>query len=156
MAGYQAGIVIRNIIFHLGSKVDYSAVPWTTYTKPEVAHVGYTEPMAKELGLFKEAIVIPLDEVDRAKTENDRIGFLKLILGNKGRIIGATLVGEKAGETIPLATLAIKKKLKATTYLNMIFSYPTEAEIFKFASLKILKNSFKEWQNKLIKLIFLR
>jgi pyruvate/2-oxoglutarate dehydrogenase complex dihydrolipoamide dehydrogenase (E3) component len=156
MAGYQAGIVIRNIIFHLGSKVDYSAVPWTTYTKPEVAHVGYTEPMAKKIGLFKEAIVVPLDEIDRAKTENDRIGFLKLILGNKGRIIGATLVGEKAGETIPLATIAIKKKLKATTYLNMIFSYPTEAEIFRFASLKVLKNSFKEWQNKLIKLLFLR
>jgi pyruvate/2-oxoglutarate dehydrogenase complex dihydrolipoamide dehydrogenase (E3) component len=156
MAGYQAGIVIRNIIFHLGSKVDYSAVPWTTYTKPEVAHVGYTEPMAKNLGLFKEAILVSLDEIDRAKTENDRIGFLKLILGNKGRIIGATLVGEKAGETIPLATLAIKKKLKATTYLGMIFSYPTEAEIFKFASLKVLKESFKEWQNKLIKLLFLR
>jgi pyruvate/2-oxoglutarate dehydrogenase complex dihydrolipoamide dehydrogenase (E3) component len=156
MAGYQAGIVIRNIIFHLGSKVDYTAVPWTTYTKPEVAHVGYTEPMAKKIGLFREAIIVPLGEIDRAKTENDRVGFLKLILGNKGRIIGATLVGEKAGETIPLATLAIKKKLKATTYLNMIFSYPTEAEIFKFASLKVLKNSFKEWQNKLIKLIFLR
>ena len=155
MAGYQAGIVIKNIIFHLGSKVDYSAVPWTTYTKPEVAHVGYTEPMAKNLGLFKEAIIVPLDEIDRAKTENDRIGFLKLILGNKGRIIGATLVGEKAGETIPLATFAIKKKLKVTTYLNMIFSYPTEAEIFKFAALKVLKNSFKEWQNKLIKLFFL-
>ncbi|MGV8979880.1 dihydrolipoyl dehydrogenase family protein [Clostridium sp.] len=156
MAGYQAGIVIRNIIFHLGSKVDYSAVTWTTYTKPEVAHVGYTEIMAKKIELFREAIIVPLGEIDRAKTENDRIGFLKLILGNKGRIIGATLVGEKAGETIPLATMAIKKKLKATTYLNMIFSYPTEAEIFKSASLKVLKNSFKEWQNKLIKLIFLR
>ncbi|MBZ9689127.1 FAD-dependent oxidoreductase [Clostridium estertheticum] len=156
MAGYQAGIVVRNIIFHLGSKVDYSVVPWTTYTKPEVAHVGYTEPMAKKIGVFKEAIIVPLDEIDRAKTENDRIGFLKLILGEKGKIIGATLVGEKAGETIPLATLAIKKKLKATAYLSMIFSYPTEAEIFSFASLKILKKSFKAWQNKLVKLIFLR
>lgn len=156
MAGYQAGIVVRNIIFHLGSKVDYSVVPWTTYTRPEVAHVGYTEAMAKEIGLFKEAIIVPLGEIDRAKTENDRIGFLKLILGGKGKIIGATLVGEKAGETIPLATLAIKKKLKATTYLSMIFSYPTEAEIFSFASLKILKKSFKAWQNKLVKLVFLR
>ena len=156
MAGYQAGIVIRNIIFHLGAKVDYSTVPWTTYTKPEVAHVGYTEPMAKELGLFGEAIIVPLDDVDRAKTENDRIGFLKLILGNNGRVIGATLVGEKAGEIIPLATLAIKKKLKATNYLNMIFSYPTEAEIFRVASLTVLKKSFKAWQNKFIKLIFLR
>lgn len=156
MAGYQAGIVVRNIIFHLGSKVDYSAVPWTTYTKPEVAHVGYTEPMAKKLGLFKEAIIVPLSEMDRAKTENDRIGFLKLVLGKKGKIIGATLVGEKAGESIPLATLAIKKKLKATVYLGMIFSYPTEAEIFSSASLKILKKSFKAWQNKVVKLIFLR
>ena len=156
MAGYQAGIIIRNIIFKLSAKVNYSAVPWTTYTKPEVAHVGYTEPWAKSLGLFRESILVPIASIDRAKSEGDREGFLKLNLGHKGKIIGATLVSEKAGEMIPLATLAIKQKLKATAFLNLVFSYPTEAEVFKFASLEAIKKSFKPWQKKLIHALFLR
>jgi pyruvate/2-oxoglutarate dehydrogenase complex dihydrolipoamide dehydrogenase (E3) component len=156
MAGYQAGIILRNIIFRLPAKVDYSAVPWTTYTKPEVAHVGYTEPWAKSLGIFAESIVIPIASMDRAKSEEDRDGFLKLNLNGKGKIIGASLVSEHAGEMIPLATLAIQQKLKATAFLNLIFSYPTEAEIFKFASLEKIKKSFKPWQSKLIRCLFLR
>jgi pyruvate/2-oxoglutarate dehydrogenase complex dihydrolipoamide dehydrogenase (E3) component len=156
MAGYQAGIVIRNTIFSLGSKVEYSAVPWTTFTKPEVSHVGYTEPWARSLGLFRESVVVELQNNDRAKTENDIHGFLKLILGKKGQIIGATLIGEKAGEMIPVATLAIKQKLKSTAFLSLIFSYPTEAEIFSSASLKKAKNSFKDWHKKLLKMIFIR
>ncbi len=156
MAGYQAGVVIRNIIFKLGAKVDYSCVPWTTYTKPEVAHVGYTEPWAKSLGLYVDSIKINLSEIDRAKAEGDTEGFLKLILGKKGILIGATLVGNKAGEMIPVATLAISQKLKATAFMKLIFSYPTEAEIFKFASLEKVRQSFKNWQKTLIKKIFLR
>ncbi|BEP29812.1 dihydrolipoyl dehydrogenase family protein [Helicovermis profundi] len=155
MASYQAGVVIRNIIFRLGTKVNYSVVPWTTYTKPEVTHVGYTEPWAKSLGLFKESLIIDLKENDRAKAENDIDGFLKIILDDKARIIGASLVGEKAGEMIPIVTLAIKKKLKTSVFLNMIFSYPTEAEIFASASLIKVRNSFKSWQKNLIKKLFL-
>lgn len=156
MAGYQASIVVRNTILKLGSKVNYSTVPWTTYTKPEVSHVGYTEPLAKSIGLFKESIFVDLKDNDRAQSENDTHGFLKLIVGNKGRLIGATLVGEKAGDMIPLATLAIKQKLKPTAFLGLIFSYPTQAEIFASASLKKVKGSFKDWQKSLLKKIFLR
>lgn len=155
MAGYQAGIVVRNTIFPFKSKVDYSTVPWTTYTKPEVAHVGYTEPWARSEGIYMEKVIIDLAEIDRAKTENDEVGFLKLILGRKNRVIGATMIGEKAGEIIPLATMAIKKGLKATSFASFIFSYPTEAEIFKFASNDFLKKSFKPWMKKLIKKLFL-
>jgi pyruvate/2-oxoglutarate dehydrogenase complex dihydrolipoamide dehydrogenase (E3) component len=156
MAGYQASIVVRNTILKLGAKVNYSTVPWTTYTKPEVSHVGYTEPWAKSLGIFKESIIVDLNDNDRAKSENDIHGFLKLIVGNKGRLIGATLVGEKAGDIIPLATLAIKQKLKPTAFLGLIFSYPTQAEIFASASLKKAKESFKDWQKAVIKKFFLR
>ncbi len=156
MASYQAGIVIRNSIFHLRTKLDYSAVPWTTYTKPEVAHVGHTEVTAKEASIFQKSILVPLGDNDRARAENDEKGFLKLIIGNNNKLIGATLVGEKAGEMIPLATLAIQQKLKASAFLNLIFSYPTEAEIFKTAALKELNASVKPWQSKLIKLLFLR
>jgi len=155
MASYQAGIIVKNIIFRLPSKVDYSGVTWTTYTKPEVAHVGYTEQWAKSSGLYKESLMVNLEEVDRAKAEKDEIGFLKLITGKRNKLIGATVVGEKAGEMIHLATLAIKRKLKATAFINLIFSYPTEAEIFKFASSELYKRAFKGWMKKLIKALFL-
>ncbi|MDW7660953.1 MAG: FAD-dependent oxidoreductase [Bacillota bacterium] len=156
MAGYQAGIVIRNSIFHLRAKLDYTAVPWTTYTSPEVAHVGHTEASAKKSAQFKKSLIVPLIGNDRAKAENDSIGFLKLIIGTKGKLIGATLVGDKAGEMIPVASLAIKNKMKPNVFMGMIFSYPTESEIFKTAALSDLKDSVKPWQLNLIKKIFLR
>jgi len=156
MASYQAGIIVKNMIFRIPSKVDYSGVTWTTYTKPEVAHAGYTEQWAKSSNLYKDSLMVNLDEVDRAKAENDEVGFLKLILGNKNKVIGATLVAEKAGEMIPLATLAIKRKLKPIAFINLIFSYPTEAEIFKFASSELYKRVFKGWMKKLVKIIFLK
>jgi pyruvate/2-oxoglutarate dehydrogenase complex dihydrolipoamide dehydrogenase (E3) component len=157
MAGYQAGTVIRNIVFPLKkASVNYSAVPWTTYTRPEVAHVGYTEQWAREEGLFIDSIIVELKENDRAQADNDTEGFLKLILGKNNRIIGATMVGNKAGEIIPLASLAIRNKLKATTFMTQIFSYPTEAEIFKFASLALARKSFKPWMKAIIKTLLLR
>lgn len=156
MAGYQAGIVIRNSIFNLRAKLDYSAVPWTTYTKPEVAHVGHTEITAREAAIFNKSILVSLGDNDRARAENDEKGFLKLIVDKRNKLVGATLVGEKAGEMIPLATLAIRKKLRVSAFQDLIFSYPTEAEIFKTAALKDLKNSIKPWQLRLIKMLFLR
>jgi pyruvate/2-oxoglutarate dehydrogenase complex dihydrolipoamide dehydrogenase (E3) component len=157
MAGYQAGVVIRNIIFPLKkASVDYSTVPWTTYTRPEVAHVGYTEQWAKDEGLFIDSITVSQKENDRAQTDNDTEGFLKLILGKKNRIIGATMVGNKAGEIIPLASLAIRNRMKATVFMQQIFSYPTEAEMFKFASLAFARKSFKPWMKSVIKTVLLR
>jgi pyruvate/2-oxoglutarate dehydrogenase complex dihydrolipoamide dehydrogenase (E3) component len=157
MAGYQAGVVLRNIIFPLKkAAVAYSAVPWTTYTRPEVAHVGYTEPWAREEGRFSDSIIVQLGENDRARTDNDTAGFLKLILGKKSRIIGATLVGNRAGEIIPLASMAIRNRMKATAFMSQIFSYPTEAEIFKFASIAAAKKSFKPWMKSVIKAVLLR
>ncbi len=123
---------------------------------PEVAHVGYTEDWAKSEGLFVEAVIVDLKNNDRAKAEDDMAGFLKLVVGKKSKLIGATLVGSKAGDMIPIATIAIKQNLAATAFMGMIFSYPTQSEIFMLASLEKVKDSFKAWQKKLIKLLFLR
>lgn len=156
MAGYQAGIVIRNTIFKLGAKVNYQHIPWTTYTKPEVAHVGLTEDMAKAENLYADHYLINLSDMDRAKAEKDRQGFLKVIVDKKKRLIGATLVGEKAGEQIPIASLAIKNKMTLSAFMSIIYAYPTEAEIFKFAALDAMKSNFKPWQKKIVTSIFLR
>ncbi len=157
MAGYQAGVVLRNIVFPLiRARVDYSAVPWTTYTRPEVAHVGYTEERAREEGLFTDVITVDLKENDRARAENDTEGFLKIVLGDKARIIGATMVGNRAGEIIPLASVAIRGGMKATAFMPQIFSYPTEAEVFKHASLEAAKKSFRPWMKSLLRAILFR
>lgn len=150
MAGYQAGIILRNILFKLPAKVDYATVPWVTYTKPEVAHVGLTEPMAIANGHAVDTVQVDLSKLDRAKTDNDRKGFLKATFTKK-RLLGVTLVGEKAGEMIPIAALAIQKKMKVTAFLNLIFPYPTESEIFKFASLDVAKRGLKPWMKSLIR-----
>ncbi len=150
MAGYQAGIVLRNIIFKIPAKVDYSLVPWVTYTMPEAAHVGYTEDTAREKGLLGNILFEDLGEIDRAKTEGDTSGFIKIITNKKNQIIGATIVGKKAGEMIGLSAMSIKQKIKATYFMNMIFPYPTESEIYAFASRNIAKKSLKPWMKKII------
>jgi len=156
MAGYQGGVVLRNIIFPLKkSAVDYSTVPWTTYTRPEVAHAGYTEQMAREKSKLKDVILVDLKDMDRAQTDSDTAGFLKLILGKGNRIIGATMVGNKGGDIIPLASMAIRHRMKAAGFMSQIFSYPTEAEIFKFAGYAFARKSFKPWMKNIVqKLLF--
>ena len=155
MAGYQAGIVVRNLFLPLKKKVDYRHVVWTTYTSPQAAHAGYTEETAKETGLLGSVITHPFREVDRAVIEDDREGFLKLVLDRKKRVIGATLVCEQAGEMISLASLAIVKKLKVSDFMNIIYAYPSKSEIFGGAALTQLKDSFKPWQKKLFQKLFL-
>lgn len=156
MAGYQASIIIYNMLFNLGKKVDYSQKAWTTYTKPEVAHVGFKESEARAKNIFGQTILSDIAENDRAIVQGDTPGFLKLILNKKNTIIGATIVSQHAGELLPLASMAIKKKMKAAIFMNLIFSYPTVSEIYLDASLKHVQKSLKDWQKKLLKLLFFR
>lgn len=153
MAGYQAGIILRNIIFKIPAKVDYSTVPWVTYATPEVAHVGQTEDMARDKELLGDIFLENLADIDRAKTEDDTEGFIKIITDKKKRIIGTTIVGKKAGEMIGLSSMAIKQKVKATYFMNMIFPYPTESEIYALASRNIAKQSLKPWMKKIIRML---
>jgi pyruvate/2-oxoglutarate dehydrogenase complex dihydrolipoamide dehydrogenase (E3) component len=155
MAGHQAGVVLRNILFHLRASPTQSLVPWTTYTKPEVAHIGYTEQWSRGLGLYGGSLIRKIADNDRAKAEDDRNGFVKLILGKKGHIIGATLVGQTAGEMIPLVSLAIRQKLKPAAFTSFIFSYPTKAELFQATAYDQIKSHFKPWQKQLIQKVFL-
>ena len=155
MAGYQAGIVVRNLFLPLKKKTSYKHVVWTTYTAPQVAHTGYTEESASEAGLLGSVITHPFKDTDRAIIEDDRDGLLKLVLDRKKRVIGATLVCEGAGEMIPLASLAIMKKMKASAFLSLIYSYPTKAEIFGSAALTQFRDTFKPWQKKLFRKLFL-
>ena len=135
VAGYHAGIVIRNALFALAAKVNDSAVPWVTYTDPEVAQVGLTETQARER--HGEAVRVSrwsFAENDRAQAERATEGFVKVITGKRGRILGATLVGRHAGELLQPWVLAITQGLKIGAMAGIIAPYPTLGEINKRAA----------------------
>jgi pyruvate/2-oxoglutarate dehydrogenase complex dihydrolipoamide dehydrogenase (E3) component len=131
MAGYHAGIVIRNAVFNLPAKVDYRAVPWVTYTDPELAHVGLTEAQARAKDLAATAIKWPFSENDRAQAERSTDGFIKAVVGKGGRIVGATIVGRHAGELILPWVLAVQKCLTVGDMVSIIAPYPTLSEVSK-------------------------
>ena len=135
MAGYHAGIVIRNLLFRLPAKVDYSAVPWVTYTDPELANVGLTESEARKR--HGDAIRIarwPFHENDRAQTERETEGLIKVIADKRGRIFGAGIVGPNAGELLLTWSLAIAKKATLRDLAGLIAPYPTLSEVSKRAA----------------------
>ena len=131
MATYQAGIAIRNILFKLPAKVDYSAVPWVTYTDPELAHVGISEADANAKGMDVRVLKWSFEENDRAQTERRTEGLVKVVTGKKGRILGASIVGLHAGELILPWVLAISQKMKISDMAGVIAPYPTLSEVSK-------------------------
>jgi len=131
MAAYQAGIVIRNMLFKLPAKVDYRAVPWVTYTDPELAHVGMSEADAKESGRDVRVLRWSFKENDRAQAEKRTEGLIKVITEQNGRILGASIVGLHAGELIQPWMLAISQKMKIGAMAGIIAPYPTLAEVNK-------------------------
>ncbi|HEX3065531.1 MAG TPA: FAD-dependent oxidoreductase, partial [Dongiaceae bacterium] len=133
LAAYHAGIVIRNALFRLPAKVDLSALPWVTFTDPELAHVGLSEAAARAQGDVR-ILRWPLAENDRAQAEHRDQGFIKIITSAEGRILGADIVGPSAGEMIHLWTLAVSQKMKIGAVAGMIAPYPTLAEIGKRAA----------------------
>ena len=132
MAGYDAGIVIRNALFRLPAKVNHSAVPWVTYTSPELAQVGLNETTARQkFGDDIRVVTWDYAENDRARAEDATTGFIKVITTPKGRILGAGIVGRQAGELIGIWTLAISQKMKIGAMAGVIAPYPTLGELSK-------------------------
>jgi pyruvate/2-oxoglutarate dehydrogenase complex dihydrolipoamide dehydrogenase (E3) component len=130
VAGYHSGIVIRNALFRIPAKVDYRAVPWVTYTAPELAHVGLTEAQARERHSGLRVLRWSFAENDRAQAERSLDGLVKVV--TKGsRVVGASILGPSAGELIHTWVLAIAARIKIGTIANMIAPYPTLGEVNK-------------------------
>lgn len=135
IAGYHAGIVIRNALFRLPAKVDYRALPWVTYTEPELAHVGLTEAEARKRHPGDLTVLRwPFHENDRAQAERSTYGFVKALTRRNGRVLGASILGAQAGELIQPWGLAIGKGLKVDALATMIAPYPTLGEVSKRAA----------------------
>ena len=127
VAAYQAGIAARNALLPISKqKVDYRVVPWCTFTDPEVARVGLTLAEAQAKHRHVRVEMFPYTGIDRAQTENATTGFIKLVLaGRKDEIVGAHIVGSRAGELLGEATLAMQHHMTISNIYNTIHTYPT-------------------------------
>jgi pyruvate/2-oxoglutarate dehydrogenase complex dihydrolipoamide dehydrogenase (E3) component len=116
-------------------KVDYSVVPWATFTDPEVARVGLNEQEAKEKGIAHDVHVYGIDDLDRAIADGEAHGFVKVITPKgSDKILGATIVGEHAGDLLVEFVAAMKHGFGLEGILSTIHTYPTLGEANKFAA----------------------
>ena len=129
VAAYQAGIVLRNALFRLPAKVDYRALPWVTYTSPELAHVGLTEAQARAKSGAIRVLRWSFDEVDRAQTERQTEGMIKVVASKRGRVLGASIVGRHAGDLLQPWILAIAQNIGLRAMAAHIVPYPTLGEV---------------------------
>jgi pyruvate/2-oxoglutarate dehydrogenase complex dihydrolipoamide dehydrogenase (E3) component len=135
VAGYHAGLVIRNALFRLPVKNRTDNIPWVTYTDPELAHVGLTEKDARDKhGDTIRVLRWNFAENDRAVTEGKTKGLVKVVTAKNGRILGASIVGLNAGDQIAMWTLAVTRGLKVSAIANMVLPYPTLGEAGKRAA----------------------
>ncbi len=134
VAGYHAGLVLRAILFRLPAKENTHIIPWATYTDPEIAHIGHTAETAKKKFGDIRVLRWPYLENDRARTEHKTNGLIKVITRKNGRIEGASIVGQNAGEMINFWALAMSKKMKVSDIAGYVAPYPTMTEIGKRAA----------------------
>lgn len=134
VSGYEGSNVALEIVTGLPTKVDYTALPWVTYTSPEVAQIGMTEKEARkkhgdDITVIKEGF----DHNERAIAEGDTRGHLKMVLKGK-KVLGVSIVGTNAGELLLPFTQTITGKSSTFALGSAIISYPTRSEISKAAA----------------------
>lgn len=136
-AAHQAWYAAVNALFGdvKRFKADYSAVPWATFTDPEVARVGLSEDEARARGIVFEVTRYGLDDLDRAIADEAAHGFVKVLtVPGKDRLLGVTIVGEHAGDLLAEFVLAMKHGLGLNKILGTIHTYPTWSEANKYAA----------------------
>jgi pyruvate/2-oxoglutarate dehydrogenase complex dihydrolipoamide dehydrogenase (E3) component len=126
--GHQARVVVRNMLFPGRAHDGREHLPWTTFTDPEVARVGYSEAGARAAGVAVDVHRLPFAEVDRALCEGSGDGFVKVLTRRgAGTIVGAAIVHEHAGELIGELTLAQARGISLGALARVIHVYPTLA-----------------------------
>jgi pyruvate/2-oxoglutarate dehydrogenase complex dihydrolipoamide dehydrogenase (E3) component len=135
VANYHAGLVIRSALFRIGAKVSNKAIPRVTYCDPEIASVGLTEDVARASGIAVQVLRWPFAENDRAQAERATAGVVKLTIGKKGTILGASIAGKSAGDLLIPWVMAIQKGWGVKDMAGFVFPYPTLSEASKRAAM---------------------
>lgn len=147
-ASHMAWFAAVNALFGSFKKfaVDYSVVPWTTFTSPEVARVGMNETEATEKGIEFEVTTYDVSGLDRALAEEEAFGLVKIITPRgKDKILGVTIVADHGGDLLAEYVLAMKHGLGLGKILGTIHTYPTMAEMNKFAASEWRKSHKPDW-----------
>lgn len=129
VAELQAGIIIANMIFKMPKKINYDVIPAVVYTEPEVAQVGISVEQCNKLP-NGEVYQFNIDQLDRAVTDNNEAGVAK-ILTDRGRIVGAHIIGPHAGELIHELALAVQEKMKVSKLTSLVHAYPSYSQLNK-------------------------
>lgn len=125
-AGWQAAMAVRNALLPGNAQGIAHQVPWTTFTDPEVAHYGLAENQAREqFGRDVEVCEWPMEQVDRARTDGQTRGFVKLVHRKNGTLLGVTIVAPRAGEMIHEWIIAMEQDIKVGDLSSVIHVYPT-------------------------------
>jgi pyruvate/2-oxoglutarate dehydrogenase complex dihydrolipoamide dehydrogenase (E3) component len=130
-AGYEGGIVISNAIFHLPRQVDYTFLPWCSYTDPELASIGMNEKAASTAGIKYSIWTEEFKDNDRSLAEGEQTGKIKMILDQKERPLGVQILGPRAGELISEWVAVMHGGMKLSRLASAVHPYPTLAEINK-------------------------
>ena len=153
-ADFMARIVIQNTLFKGRGKASSLTIPWTTYTSPELAHVGLSVDEAQQRGIELDTFTQPLEEIDRAILEGEEEGFVRIhVKRGTDTIVGATIVATNAGDMISEITLAMTHGLGLKKIGSTIHPYPTQGEaIRKVGDLynrtrltPLVKSLFSKW-----------
>jgi pyruvate/2-oxoglutarate dehydrogenase complex dihydrolipoamide dehydrogenase (E3) component len=138
VAAYQASVAVRNALFKrlAWQKVNYANITWATFTDPEVAHLGLTEEEARERHQDVKVYRTEYPNVDRAITDVEKDGLIKIITNKKGQILGAHAVGAQAGEIIQGLLIAKAQGIPLAKLSGVMFIYPTLSELVKKTAAK--------------------
>ncbi len=154
-AGYEGGIVVSNAIFRLPRKVDYTFLPWCTYSDPELASLGMNEKRAKAAGIAYSVWKEEFKDNDRSLAEGDKVGKIKMLLDEKEKPIGIQILGPRAGDLVSEWVAVVNGKVKLSTLAAAVHPYPTLGEINKkVAGTFLSEKIFSETVRKGLKFFF--
>jgi len=148
-AGYEGGIVVSNAVFRLPRKVNYTYMPWCTYTSPELASIGMNEKTATAAGIKYSVWSEEFRANDRSLAEGEERGQVKMLLDEKERPIGVQILGPHAGDLLAEWVAVFNGGVKLSTLAGAVHPYPTLGEINKrvagsFLSTKIFSDTVKK------------
>ncbi|GGA02604.1 mercuric reductase [Dyella caseinilytica] len=138
-----AHIVVENALFGGRERLSELVIPWCTFTDPEIAHVGLYVREANRLEIPIKTFTIPMHEIDRAATDSQQDGFVKIhVKGRTDKILGATIVARHAGDMINEVTLAMVAGIGLRTLARVIHAYPTQAAAIQKAAQAYYRTRF--------------
>lgn len=155
MSEHMAKVAASNALLKVPMKIDKKHVPWSTYTDPELAGVGASEGKLREDGIGFETYRFPYSKVDRAITDGDTDGMIKIYAKKwNGKILGATIYGKQAGDLIGEYALAMKNGVTLRNIADTIHPYPTYGLGVRRAADQWYVKNQSEWMSKLVKTLF--